>query len=133
MRFQANSPSGALLMQRGVGEPELAKARVYVFNFQVGAAITLPLPFFGAVILIKGAWLARDTAGELTDTEHVKMLCHEFCHVRQILAWGTCAYAAKHLWARVRTFSLLANSAPEEAECYDVQRAVEAHYRGGAS
>ena len=133
MRFQATSPSGAFLMQRGVSERELAAARVFVFNFQVGAAITLPLPFFGPVILIKRAWLAKDVAGELADTEHVKILCHEFCHVRQILAWGTCAYAAKHLWARVRTLSLSAKSAPVESECYDVQRAVGAHYRGSAA
>ena len=129
MRFAVSSPSGALLMQRGVAERELTAARVYVLNFQVGAAITLPVPFFGPVILIKSAWLAWDDAGELTDTEHVKVLCHEYCHVRQILDWGTMAYAARHLWARVRTRSLLAKSAPEESECYEVTRTVEAHYR----
>ena len=50
--------------------------------------------------------------------------------VRQILDWGSAVYAAMHLWARVRTLSLLARSAPEESECYDVTRTVEAHYRG---
>ena len=130
MRFAVSSPSGALLMQRGVAKRELAAARVYVLNFQVGAAITLPVPFFGPVILIKSAWLVMNEKGELTDTEHVQILCHEFCHVRQILDWGTAVYMARHLWARVRTRSLLAKSAPEESECYEVTRTVEAHYRG---
>ena len=131
MKIALESPSAELLKSHGVLERELERARILVLNFQFGAAFTLPLPFLGPTIFIKRKWLRRDERGELEDSERIKMLCHELCHVRQILGWGGLVYLARHLFARLRTLSIYARSASEESECYCVQARVEEHYRRG--
>lgn len=129
MRIRLGSASSELLKKHGVALRELKAARIFVFDFQLGVAITLPFPIWGPVILIKRKWLVYDDDDELKDAESIKMLRHELCHVRQILDWGGLAYLRRHVAARLKTMSLYATTAPEESECYWAQAQVEAHYR----
>ena len=129
MRIRSGSRGERILTSHGVGLREIEATRIYVLNFQKGAAITLALPFLGPTILIKRAWLGLDENNELTDSWHMQMLCHELCHVRQMQEWGSLRYMARHLLARIKTRSVLAKSAPEERECYEVQERVAQHYR----
>ena len=129
MKLQPDTPSASRLMQHGVELSELKAARIYVFDWQVGAAITLAVPLLGPVILIKRRWLVYDDDGELADNESLKKLRHEMCHVRQILDWGGLAYLRRQLWARVKTGSLYARSSPEESECYSAEAKVTRFYR----
>ena len=108
-------------------------ARIYAFDMQLGAAVTLPIPILGPVILIKREWLVFDDDGELADEERIRMLRHELCHVRQILDWGGLAYMRRQLWARVKTRNLYASAAPEESECYSAEAEVKAFYRARPS
>ena len=120
-------------MQHGVELSELEAARIYAFDWQLGAAITLAVPILGPVILIKRKWLAYDADGELADSESLKKLRHEMCHVRQILDWGGLAYFRRQLWARVKTGSLYAKTSPEESECYAAEAKVTCFYRSRLS
>ena len=129
MRIALESPSAKRLMQHGVDPRELRASRIYVFDFQAGAAITLPIPILGPTILIKRKRLVFDEDNELEDSERLAFLRHELCHVRQILDWGGLAYMRRQLWARVKTLSLYAKTAPEESACYSAQAEVEAFYR----
>lgn len=128
MRISPESRSAQVLTFHGVGRRQLEATRVFVWNFQLGSAITLPVPIVGPSIFIKRAWLDYDEDGELRDSAHIKMLCHEFCHIHQIQEWGSVKYVARHLLARIRTRSVLARSAPEEEECYSVQERVGRYY-----
>ncbi len=52
----------------------------------------------------------------------------------RLLYWGLVicvglAYMRRQLWARVKTHSLYAKTAPEESVCYSAQAKVEAFYR----
>ena len=129
MKIQLDSPSSRLLQKHGVSRNVLETTRIYVFNFQFGAAITLPFLFVGPVVLIKRKWLVYDENNDLQDSGSIQMLCHELCHARQIVDWGTLKYLARHLLARVKTRNLYAKSAIEESECYAVQCKVAEHYR----
>ncbi len=129
MKLQPDTPSASRLMQHGVQLTELEAARIYVFDWQVGAAITLAVPRFGPVILIKRRWLVYDDGGELADNESLKKLRHEMCHVRQILDWGGLTYLRRQLWARVKTGSLYARASPEESGCYIAEAKVTCIYR----
>ena len=133
MRIAIGSPSAERLAQHGVGESEIAATRFYVFNFQIGAAITLPVPLLGPVVLIKGKRLVRDADGELADGPAIRFPVHELCHARQVLDWGTLRYLARHIWARIKTRSVLAANAPEEVPCYEAQEAAEAFYANPGS
>ena len=105
----------------GAEPADLEKATFLVFNFQVGAAITLPVPFLGGLILHKSKFLDDDRK-EFRDTSDLWLVRHELCHVAQIRRWGVAKYLAKHVWARVRHLSLLAESSRVEACCYQVHR-----------
>ena len=128
MRFQPGSPSAQRLAQHGVDEAEIAATRWYVWNFQIGAAITLPVPFLGPVVFIKDGRLPIGADGELEDAQDLRFPVHELCHARQVLDWGTARYIVRHLLARIRTFSVLAKSAAEEVPCYDAQQRVWDHF-----
>ena len=129
MKLQPDTPSASRLMQHGVELSELEAARIYVFDWQVGAAITLAVPLLGPVILIKRRWLVYDDDGELADNESLKKLRHEMCHVRQILDWGGVVYVCRQLWARVKTGNLYARASPEESECFTAEDKVTCFYR----
>ena len=129
MKIPLDSSSGQRLMQHGVERRELNAARIYVFNMQLGGAITLPFPFLGPVILIKRRWLVFDDEDELEDSPRIRILRHELCHVRQLLDWGGLAYMRRQVWARIKTLSLYAKTAPEESVCYSAQAKVQAFYR----
>ena len=129
MKIRLDSANAELLTRHGVAPRELKAARIFVFDFQLGAAITLPFPILGPVVLIKRKWLVYNNDDQLADVESIKMLRHELCHVRQILDWGGLAYLIRHVLARFKTRSLYARSAPEESDCYWAQAQVEAYYR----
>ena len=116
-------------MKHDVKLRELNAAHIFVFDWQAGAAITLPFPFLGPVILIKCKWLVYDDDDELADNESLKKLRHEFCHVYQILDWGGLAYMGRQVWARLKTRDLYAKTAPEESPCYSAEAKVEDYYR----
>lgn len=129
MRIRPGSGSADLLMKHGVAQRELKAAHVFVFDAQFGAAVTLPFPILGPVILIKRKWLVYNDDDELKDAESIKILRHELCHVRQVLDWGSLAYLRRQIIARFKTMSLYAMTAPEESGCYWAQAQVEAYYR----
>ena len=129
LKLQPDTPSASRLMQHGVKLSELEAVRIFVFDWQAGAAITLAVPLLGPVILIKRRWLVYDAGGELADNESLKKLRHEMCHVRQILDWGGLVYLRRQLWARVKTGSLYARASPEERECYTAEARVTCFYR----
>lgn len=128
MKIKLDSPSAERLKKHGVGLRELKAAHIFVFDMQAGAAITLPFPILGPVILIKRKWLVFDDDDELEDSARIRILRHELCHVRQILDWGALAYMRRQLLARVKTLSLYAKTTPEESVCYTAQAKVAAHY-----
>ena len=129
MKIQQNSLSAQRLIQHGVTPAELAAARIFRLKPPNGDGLTLPIPFFGPIILIRRGWLIYDDDGELEDSDNLKMLRHEFCHVKQILEWGVPTYLWRHIWARIKTRSMLAKSSPEESGCYSAQDDVVAFYR----
>ena len=112
---------------------ELSVAHIFVFNWQAGAAITLPVPVLGSVILIKRKWLVFDDEDELADDRSLRKLRHEFCHVRQILDWGGLTYMRRQVWARFKTRNLYAKAAPEEGPCYSAEAKVDEYYRSRRS
>ncbi len=130
MKIQPDTPSAERLMKHDVRLRELDAAHIFVFDWQAGAAITLPFPILGPVILIKRKWLVFDDEDELADDRSLKKLRHEFCHVRQILDWGGLTYMRRQIWARVKTRNLYAKSAPEESSCYSAEAKVEGYYHG---
>ena len=129
MRIAYDSPSGQRLAQHGVERRELEATRIYGFDFQLGAAITLPIPFMGTSIFLRRKWLVYDEEGELKDSWDLAILRHELRHVCQILDWGGVVYMARQLWARVKTRSLYARESPEESHCYEAEARVYEFYR----
>ena len=129
MKIQPDSPSAERLMKHDVRLRELDAAHIFVFDWQAGAAITLPFPIVGPVILIKRKWLVYDDEDELADDQSLKKLRHEFCHVRQILDWGGPTYMRRQVWARFKTRNLYAKAASEESACYSAEDEVEDYYR----
>ena len=73
--------------------------------------------------------LVFDDDDELVDSARLSILRHELCHVRQMPDWGALAYICRQLWARVKTRSLYAKTAPEESVCYSALAKVLAFYR----
>ena len=131
MKIAVDGLSARRLMIHGVASRELQSAHIFVFNLELGAAITLPFPLLGPVILIKGRRLQYDRDGELEDAPTLKVLRHELCHVGQILDWGGLPYLLRHILARVRSRNLFAKDQPEEEVCYCAERRVEDHYSAG--
>ncbi len=133
MKIQPDGPSAERLRKHDVKLRELKAAHIFVLDWQAGAAITLPFPILGPVILIKRKWLVFDDEDELADDRSLKKLRHEFCHVRQILDWGGLTYMRRQVWARFKTRNLYAKTAPEESACYSAEAKVEGYYRGRTS
>lgn len=122
MKIAAGSVAGIRLIGWGVTELELRRTRIYAFDLQVGGAITIALPMKRAWILIKRRYLVGSPEGGLADGRHLALIRHEFCHVSQIRRWGVLGYWARHIWARIRSRSLLAQETFAEAPCYEAQR-----------
>ena len=101
---------------------------VFRWDLQPGAAGAFPLSGRTAVILAKSRYLPQDSAGRLRDGRHVALLRHEFCHVRQMLEWGTMTYLGRHIAARIRTRSILARDSDVERPCYEAQYRAQAEY-----
>jgi hypothetical protein len=122
MRIEATSVGGRRLIGWGVSSVELGRARLFRWDRQKGGAITIALPFNRAVILLRNRYLVRAPDGTLADGRHLALIRHEFCHVAQLQRWGFFQYWLRHLWARVRSRSVLAAESDVEAPCYEAQR-----------
>lgn len=124
MRIDPTSEAGRLLLEMGVPEEDLEAARFVRFNWQAGGAITLPIPFGGAVVLAKNRYVVTGDDGAIAVGRHLALLRHELVHVRQRKDWGILRYWMKHLWARVTTGSLLARESDAERPGYEAQHAA---------
>ncbi|MCH7706594.1 MAG: hypothetical protein IIB33_06065 [Chloroflexi bacterium] len=128
MRIAPNSISGRRLRQHGVSSKALRKSRVYFVFWQPVDAIMLPVPFFGAVVLIRRLLVERDVDGELPDGPVLALLVHQLCHVHQRLEWGLYLYLWRHLWQRLVTRGIPIQRRQVERECHYLVRQVEEHY-----
>ena len=128
MKISPDSVVGRRLLGFGVTREELAATHVFRWDFQVGAAVTLPLAGDAALILAKSGYVPQEAPGVLGDGRHVALLRHEFCHVRQIREWGALDYLGKHIAARIETRSILARESDVERSCYEAQYRAEAEY-----
>ena len=128
MEISPDSVVGRRLLGFGVTGEEIAATRVFQWDLQLGAALTLPLSDHTAVILAKDRYVPLDSRGQLLDGRHVALLVHEFCHVRQIREWGALTYLGKHIAARIETRSILARESDVERPCYEAQRRALAEY-----
>lgn len=88
----------------------------------------LPVPFFGAVVLIRRFLVERDVDGELSDSPALAPLVHQLCHVHQRLEWGTYLYIWRHLWQRMVPSGIPIQRRQVERECYYLVRQLEEHY-----
>jgi hypothetical protein len=122
MRIAPDSVAGRRMIGWGVSPVELGRARLFRWDRQKGGAITVALPFNRALILMRGRYLTRGADGALLDGRHLALIRHEFCHVAQLQRWGFLQYWLRHLWARVRSCSVLAAGSDVEAPCYEAQR-----------
>ena len=116
-------------MANGAGEAEIAATRWVVWNWQVGYAITLPVPLLGMFVFIKRDHLVLDENGDLADTAEIRYPIHELCHSKQVLDWGVARYYWRHIAARIRTRSMIARESDVETPCYEIQGEVLATYQ----
>ena len=131
MRFAPDSVSGLRLIAHEVGEAEIAATQFFRWNFQIGGAITLPLPFLGTCVFIKSKHLVLDENGDLDKAGTISIPVHELCHSAQIAEWGAFTYLRRQIWARIKTFNVYAKSSPEEKPCYEKQDTVGERLSGG--
>lgn len=128
MKILPDSTVGQRLTAFGVAPNEMAATHVFCWNLQAGGALTLPLSNQTAVILAKRRYLPQTQEGELQDGRHIALVRHEFCHVRQIRDWGAITYLIKHVWARIKTRSILAVDSDVERPCYEAQARALVEY-----
>ena len=121
MKIDPASAAGALLVQFGVTPDELRAASFHRWDLQLGGAITVALPGRRARILMRSHYLPTGADGQLTVGSHLSTVRHELCHVRQLSQWGFLGYWWRHLMARIRTRSVLAQESEEERPCYEAQ------------
>ncbi len=129
MKIQPNSVVGQRLLGFGVTGEEMVATHVFRWDWQFGAAVTLPLSKGAAVILAKSRYAPQASVGVLSDGRHVALIRHEFCHVRQIREWGALNYIGRHIAARIKTRSILARESDVERSCYEAQARAEAEYK----
>jgi hypothetical protein len=108
----------------GVPEGDLRSTRFLRFNWQAGGAVTLPLPFAGAIVLAKSRFLVSDESGGLAVGRHLALIRHELVHSGQRREWGIVRYWLTHLLARVTTRSLLAAESGAERPAYEAEAAA---------
>ena len=88
----------------------------------------LPIPFFGAVLLIRRRLLERDVDGELSDSPALALLVHKLCHVHQRLEWGLYLYLWRHLRQRLVPRGVPLRHQQVERECFYRMGQVLEHY-----
>ena len=128
MRFGPDSVSGRRLRQYGISSRALKKTRVFGFQWQPVPALTLPVPFFGCIILIRRNLLEIGPDGELADSPALAPLVHRFCHAHQRLEWGVITYLWRHLQSRVYRRGVPLWHRQTERECYEAARRVLDHH-----
>ena len=131
MRFAPDSVTGRRLRQHGVSSKALEKTRIYALGWQPVPVWTLPIPFFGCIILIQRTLLDQELDGELADSAALAPLTHQLVHAHQRLEWGFYLYLWRHLWARVVPRGVPIRYRQVEREAYELARQVEEHYLAG--
>ena len=124
MKIAPASAAGQKLMSFGVTAQELDAASFLRLDWQFGSAVTLALPGGKCLVLIKGKYLEKDETGGLRLTPALGYFRHELCHVGQALRWGFFGYWRRHLWARLKTRSILAKESDAERPCYEAGAAA---------
>ena len=127
MRFAPDSISGRRLRQYGISSKALEKTHVFGVQLQPVPALTLPVPFFGCIILIRKNLLEIGQDGELADSPALAPLVHRFCHAHQRLEWGLLLYLWRHLQSRVYRRGVPLWHRQAERECYEAARLVLEH------
>lgn len=126
MRISADSVSGMRLRNQGVASKTLNKVSVYQVIWLWKAGITIPLPFFGAIILLRQGLLKRDSDGDLEEIPELVHLIHQLCHVHQRLEWGLAPYLWRHVQTRIRRGYTSVRFTQVERECYKAtQKSLE--------
>ena len=128
MRIDPQSPNGSRLRRHGVSSSTLEKARIHSMGWLPGGAMTLPIPFFSASILIRRDLLKWNAAGELVEGPDLAPLVHQLCHAHQRMEWGFIRYLWRHLWARLRHRDVPIWFSQVERECYQVARQTVEFY-----
>ena len=125
VRIKPESAAGQFLISQDVPEDVLNSTRFRALDWQAGDALTVVWPTRNATVFIKSRFLETDESGDLPVGRNLPLIRHELHHVHQGKQWGFIGYWARHLWARVRHFSLMAKDSSVEAPAYGLQR--EAH------
>jgi hypothetical protein len=126
IRISEDSPAGRFFTSQGVSSEALNATKFRVLNWQAGDALTVVWPFGRATVFARSRFLETGDDGELEVSRRLPLLRHELFHVQQGLDWGFAGYWARHLWARVRHFSISAKSSSVEAPAYVAHAAAHA-------
>ena len=128
MRIEPQSPEGRRLRRHGVSSSSLEKTRIRTIRWLPSGALTLPIPFFSASILIRRDLLKWGADGELAEGPELAPLVHQLCHAHQRQEWGFIRYLWRHLWARLRHRDVPIRFSQVERECYQAARRTVEYY-----
>ncbi len=129
MRIIPDTPSERRLRRHGVSSKALAKSRIYPVRWLPGGALTVPVPFLGAAVLIRRDLISWDADEELAAGPELAPLVHQMCHVHQRLEWGVVPYLWRHLKARVRRRNVPIRFSQVERECERAARQTVEYYQ----
>ena len=124
LRIKPDSPAGRFMLGQGVSRADLEAATIKTLNRQFGHALTVTWPWGGATIYLKESRMPNIVDGEIAVDDRLPLLRHELVHVEQGRKWGFAGYWARHLWARVRHRSVLAQTSAAERPAYEAQAAA---------
>ncbi|MBI4202253.1 MAG: hypothetical protein HY532_03960 [Chloroflexi bacterium] len=128
MRISPESTSGTRLRKYGVSVKALRSTTLVRVWWMPLAAVTIPLPIGGCMMVVRRRALVRDSEGALADSGALAPLVHQFCHVHQRLEWGFALYIARHVWNRLAPRGVPEQALQVEREAYRAAReVVEAH------
>ena len=131
MLFPPDCISGKRLRKYGVSSAALKRVHVYAVAWLPKAAMTVPVPFLGCVILVRKNLLDLELDGVLADSPALGVLLHQYCHSYQRLQWGFLPYLWRHFWSWALLQGVPAAHRQVERECYEaVSRVEEAHSFG---
>jgi len=126
MRISAESVSGIRLRNQGVASKTLNRVSVYQVLWLPKPGMTIPLPFFGAIILLRRGFLRLNSDGDIEEVPELVHLIHQLCHVHQRLEWGLLPYLWRHVQTRIRRGYTSVRFTQVERECYKAtQQALE--------